>query len=264
MINKILAIHLETKGLDKNSLSSIGVALYENKRVIINKEIQINLNAGINSISYFPKVLEEINSLIDVNTLVISQNASFDISVIRNACDKFEMDYPTFEYLCTWKLGRIIYGEDTDIDIKIISAREEALKCINEYERILYKSKCDNINKLLEKYHIEKGKLLKDSYNPFGMKRNKNQLYRKHIVFTGGLSSMRRGEAFKKVSAIGGIPNNSLTNNTDYLVVGDQGVKRFSSRGKSSKLISAERLISQGRNLKILSETEFLNMINNV
>ena len=72
---------------------------------------------------------------------------------------------------------------------------------------------------------------------------------------------MRRAEAFNKVKKVGGVPSNSVSKNTHYLVIGDQGVKRFSSRGKSSKMISAERLVSQGQNLKILTEDEFLKMI---
>ncbi|MGL5346571.1 MAG: BRCT domain-containing protein [Peptostreptococcaceae bacterium] len=263
MSNKVLAIYFETIGLDKNSVSSIGIALYENKRITINKELQINLNVGINSISYFPKVLEEVTSYIDKNTLVISPNATFDISVIRNTCDKFEMEYPEFEYLCTWKLGQIVIGDEDDIDVEVRTPKEEAIESINEYNRILAVLKHENINDLLVKYHIEKGQLLKKSYKPFGMKKNENILYNKNVVFTGGLSSMRRGDAFKKVTNTGGIPSNSVSKNTDYLVIGDQGIKRFNSRGKSSKLISAERLVSQGIDLKIISEDEFLNMVNN-
>ena len=266
MIKKILAIYFKTQGSNKNSVSSIGIALYENNRITINKEMHINLNAAENAISYFPNVLEEVMSLIDEETLVISQNATFDISILRNACDKVGMGYPKFDYLCTWKLGQIIYGEEDDyleeeLEIDIKTPREEALACIKEYERILSNSSYNNIEDLLNKYYIEKGKLLKDTYKPFGMKRSENPFYRKNIVFTGGLSCMRRADAFKKVKSVGGEPSNSVSKNTDFLVIGNQGVKKFSTRGRSSKMISAERLVSQGYNLKIISEDEFLEML---
>lgn len=265
MSKKVLAIYFETKGINKDSVSSIGIALYENKKIILNKELPINLNVDERAISYFPRILSELTSLIDENTLVISPNATYDISVLRNACDKYEIEYPIFNYLCTWKLDQIIYGEEEeyleDLEIDTKTPKEEALACINEYVRILENSSYDNIDNLLSKYYIEKGKLLKDSYSPFGMRRMENPLYRKNIVFTGGLSCMRRAEAFNKVKSVGGIPSNSVSKYTHYLVIGDQGVRRFSTRGKSSKMISAERLVSQGYNLKIISEDEFLKMI---
>lgn len=185
--------------------------------------------------------------------------------MIRNACDKYEMEYPSFDYLCTWKLGQIIYGDEDkyleELEINIKTPKEEVLDCIKEYERILSDSSYNNIDDLLNKYFIEKGKLLKDTYKPFGMKKLENLLFRKNIVFTGGLSCMRRAEAFKKVRNVGGIPSNSVSKDTHYLVIGDKGVKRFSTRGKSSKMMSAERLVSQGHKLKILTEDEFLKLI---
>ncbi|MGL5314286.1 MAG: BRCT domain-containing protein [Peptostreptococcaceae bacterium] len=266
MINKVLAIYFETIGTNKDSVSSIGLALYENKKIVMNKELPINLNVDERKISYFPNILNEVISLIDENTIVISPNATFDINVLRNACDKYEMEYPIFEYLCTWKLGQIIYNDEDEyledeLELNIKTPKEEALACIKEYERILSGSSYDNIDDLLNKYYIEKGKLLKNDYKPFGMRKLENILFRKNIVFTGGLSCMRRAEAFKKVKNIGGVPSNSVSKNTHYLVIGDQGIKRFSARGKSSKMISAERLVSQGYNLKILTEDEFLKMI---
>ena len=69
----------------------------------------------------------------------------------------------------------------------------------------------------------------------------------KHIVFTGTLQSMTRGEATRKVTQLGGIVKSSVSSNTDYLVMGgDPG----------NKLENALRL-----GIPFLTEKEFLVLI---
>ncbi|MGL6108360.1 hypothetical protein [Romboutsia sp.] len=259
MKSRLLSIHFETLTSSRDSLSCIGIALYEDDNIKVKKEIRMDLYE--NNRDSFLNILKEINILMDENTLVISPNSAFDISVIRYFCDKFEVEYPTLEYLCTWKLSQILYGEEEE-EIESKTPMEKAVECINEYKKILLNSSYKNIDELLNNHHIEKGKLLKNSYSPFGMNKKQNKLYRKNIVFTGGLSAMRRAEAFKRVASIGAIPSNSVSKNTNILVIGDQGLRKFNTRGKSSKMLSAEKLISQGFNLQIISENEFLDILN--
>jgi DNA ligase (NAD+) len=67
------------------------------------------------------------------------------------------------------------------------------------------------------------------------------------FVLTGSLSSMDRNEAFEKIRALGGAVSNSVTKNTDFLIVGENpGAK--SERAKEL-------------DVKTLTETEFLNML---
>lgn len=258
---KLLAIHFETATSNKDSLNTVGIALYEYDDIKVNKEINIDKEDK----QSFINLLNEITKLIDKETLVISQNATFDISVIRYFCDKFKMEYPSFDYLCTWKLNQILYGEDEDIEdieIDMKNSPQKAFDTIKEYKNIIIKSPYKTLKEILDKYHISKGKLLSNDYKPFGINRVENQLHRKNIVFTGGLSAMRRAEAFKIVKNLGAFPSNTVSKTTDILVIGNQGLKRFNTRGKSSKMLSAERLVSQGMGLKIITEDEFLIMVN--
>lgn len=68
------------------------------------------------------------------------------------------------------------------------------------------------------------------------------------FVFTGTLSSMTREEASEIVRSSGGRVSSSVSSKTSYLVAGDNG---------GSKLVKAQRL-----GIEILSERDFLNMIN--
>ena len=67
------------------------------------------------------------------------------------------------------------------------------------------------------------------------------------FVFTGSLEKLNRKEAQEKVYSLGGKTSSSVSKKTKYVVAG---------AGSGSKLIKAEDL-----SIKIISEDEFLNMI---
>ncbi|KOP79808.1 DNA polymerase III subunit epsilon [Lysinibacillus sp. FJAT-14745] len=79
--------------------------------------------------------------------------------------------------------------------------------------------------------------------------------YNKQIVFTGALSTMTRSEAAKKVRAYGGIMQGTLTQETDFVILGDK------RRGISTKQLKAEKLISLGQDIQIIIEDDFIWLI---
>lgn len=78
-------------------------------------------------------------------------------------------------------------------------------------------------------------------------KKTGGKLSNNNFVLTGTLDSLSRSEAKAKITALGGKVKDSVTQDTDYVVVGvDPG----------SKLTQAQKL-----NIKILNEEEFLKLI---
>ena len=82
----------------------------------------------------------------------------------------------------------------------------------------------------------------------------------KHIAITGGLLFYKRREAFDLIRSWGGIPQENVTKETDYLVVGHYR-KNTIIGGKSNKRTLAERYIRQGCGIKIIKEDQFLSML---
>ena len=80
------------------------------------------------------------------------------------------------------------------------------------------------------------------------------------VVFTGALSIPRRQAAELAVNA-GCDVANGVNKNTTLLVVGDQDISRLAGHNKSSKHRKAEDLITQGQNIRILGESDFLRLI---
>jgi DNA ligase (NAD+) len=81
----------------------------------------------------------------------------------------------------------------------------------------------------------------------------------KSFVFTGKLLAFDRKQAQKRVKALGGEAPSGVTKTLTYLVVGDGAEGR-----QSSKLTKAQKYVAEGAPLKIISETEFLEMVGEV
>ena len=81
------------------------------------------------------------------------------------------------------------------------------------------------------------------------------------FLFTGKLATMTRDEAQGKVTAAHGVNAKSVTASLDYLVIGDEGSPLFGGGKKGSKMVKAEQLQSAGSEIKIISETAFLQRL---
>ena len=142
----------------------------------------------------------------------------------------------------------------------------EAKKLLNHYslEDLLYVTP-DELLKLegfgeIKSNTIYKGivsnrKLIEQLIIIFGDKeyieeghRGNNMLNRQSFVFTGTMSQ-KRDNLFNLCKENGGIPQNSITKNTNFLVMGERVGK--------SKTQKAEKL-----NIQMITENDFMNMIN--
>ena len=87
-------------------------------------------------------------------------------------------------------------------------------------------------------------------------------LYGKMCVFTGTLEKMPRKDAMQLVLDFGGTCGNSVTKNTNYLILGNNDYCTSIKDGKSSKHKKAEELKLKGQEIEIITENVFYDMIN--
>ena len=80
------------------------------------------------------------------------------------------------------------------------------------------------------------------------------------IVFTGKLS-VERSEAERDAQEAGFNVGQNVTAKTTILVVGDQDVRRLAGKSASSKQIKAETLVSKGQSIRIVTESDFRDLI---
>lgn len=62
------------------------------------------------------------------------------------------------------------------------------------------------------------------------------------------------------VGSKGGKPQNGINKETDYIILGDFEDVMIKGN-KSSKLVKAEKMISEGKELEIISEEDFMKML---
>lgn len=81
------------------------------------------------------------------------------------------------------------------------------------------------------------------------------------FLFTGALESMTRKEAQEKVRDGGGETPSSVTQDLNFLVIGDADLERFNDGWRTSKLKKAESYREKGRDIEIIGESRFLELI---
>lgn len=81
------------------------------------------------------------------------------------------------------------------------------------------------------------------------------------VVFTGTLASMTHREAMDAVAEHGGRAAPAITSHVTLLVVGEEGWALEDDGRASQKLEQALRLIAEGRSLRIVAESDWLQML---
>ena len=306
-MKRILAIDFETANASRSSACSIGYALIENGEIIKNEEVLINpeeyfdpFNISIHGITEemvegkptFPEAWEKyIKPLISQDTVIIAHNAGFDMSVLRHTCDKYNMQYPQFKYLCTRILSKNYYenlnsyalsvvAEHLGIEFEHHKSNEDALVCAKIYLDIESKYKDLELDEFCKELRVRIGIMTSNEYKACETKHHKisshdikeikadnedkfdetHIFFNKQVVFTGTLC-MPRKEAMQHVVNIGGKVADSVTKKTNFLILGVQDLRQLNGKKKSSKIIKAESLIEKGQDLEIIDEDEFLRLI---
>lgn len=88
-----------------------------------------------------------------------------------------------------------------------------------------------------------------------------NPFFNKECIFTGTLERMTRKEAMQLVANLGGKNRDTVTKETNYLILGNNDYCKTLKDGKSNKHKKAEALKLKGQEIEIISENVFYDMI---
>lgn len=298
-----VAIDFESANEKRNSPCSIGIVVVKNGEVterihhlIKPKEMRfMPINIGIHGIrpsmvkdeSEFNEVWDKIKHHFDGN-LVIAHNAAFDISVLRNTLELYNIEAPSFDYMCTMKLSRNFYKQLDNAKLNTVNnflgyefnhhdALADALACSNILLKISDELEIKDINEISKLIGVTVGKVDKYGYSPSSTKgrvlrtsgklflrENKRESYNmgafrdEVVVFTGGLGSMTRDEAIMLVRKLGGSVGSSVTKKTTCLVTNAKDIEGLLREEMSNKLKKAVDLRGKGQEITFLNEDEFL------
>jgi|GEM_PF-52868 len=217
-----------------------------------------------------PKILSFIGG-----DIIVGHNVSFDISFLRDNCERLLSHVFRNDYLDVMRISRMLLPDMKHHRLKDVAKRlevtskpshramadtEATLECYQKL-RLIYN---DGKYARLPRIRTANGFDAKDITPETNVFDESNPLFEKYVVFTGKLELHTRAEAAQIVANLGGICENTVTKNTDYLVIGDMDYTGNVVGEKSSKLIKAEAYIAKGRNISIISETTFYKMIGEI
>lgn len=236
----------------------------------------------------WPDSLAEIVAIVDGRPLV-AHNASFDIGVIRDACDVVGAEWPSLRYTCTLVIGRRTWPGLSTYSLPFLAAHlsvpprahhdaaEDAATSAAIACAALDATQSSTLEELIERTHVTMGIVEPDRWfgchsrtdssviptepTPGTIVHREHPLFGKTIVFTGALSIVRR-EAQQAAVDRGAIAGAGVTRHTDFLVTGYQDLTKL-ARGadKSGKLQKAESLRAAGRALEIIMESDFVQLL---
>ncbi|WP_426348520.1 exonuclease domain-containing protein [Alloiococcus sp. CFN-8] len=302
-----VAIDFETANEKRNSPCSIGIVVVKGGEVVEKLHYLIRpqemrfmpINIGIHGIRpamvkdapEFPEVWEKIKNYFP-NSTVVAHNASFDISVLRKTAELYDIELPSFQYICTMKLAKNFYLGLQDaklntvndfLDYKFIhhDALYDALACSNILLKVSEELKTTDIQEVaditgLVMGYVDckgysscslKGRAIRTSNKTYYYKRENNaENYNREafknevVVFTGKLNSMSRDQAMTLVRRLGGATGGTVTKKTTILVTNMKNIQGLRREEMSTKLRKATDYKAKGQDITLLNEEEFLEM----
>lgn len=224
-----------------------------------------------------PPESEVIFKFIDFigDATLVGHNVRFDINFLYDAAQRFQLVLKN-NYIDTLRIARKLYPDmkhhrlsDIAQKLNIPAPEHRALsdvlttaQCFSKMVQIIDQNQgreafIESFKKKTMDYDQFITKLVPpdcvDETNPF---------YGKVVVFTGTLSTMTRKQALTVVSNLGGIPANSVTAKTNFLVIGNEEFASSVKNGKTNKMCKAEALKASGKDIEVISENTFFQMIN--
>lgn len=302
-----IAIDFETANEKRASACSLGITVVKDNKIVEEKYWLIKpkpfrfeaRNIIIHGIreedvideKEFDELWPKIKPYLE-NNLVIAHNASFDLSVLRNTLDLYNLEYPKLNYACTLVASKLFYRYLNNHKLNTVNrhlgykfnhhhASADATAAANILINI---SQELNLNKMEEIAHVvgfKLGCIGDNTYSPckktiegIVSKRGKDYecnnnefssgtdyFKNKVVVFTGALHSMSRIEASKLINDLGGITRNSVTKKTNILITNVKDIQNLSPNQMSSKLRTAVNYINQGQDLIIIDEEKFEELL---
>jgi len=304
---KFIAIDFETANSERSSACEIGLVKVEDFKIVEKKSFLIrpkdnyfdSYNTFLHGIDEekvknepeFDEIYEKLRADFE-SYPIIAHNASFDISVLRNALDLYGLDYPETKYSCTYQMSReALKGlfsfklnsvcDHFGVELEHHRALSDANACAEIALKIFERKQVFEFDEITNKFNLRIGSLFKGGYKPSLVKGKsgsykiselefddtnfqlENPFFEQTVVFTGTLQSMSRKEAQVKVLEIGGKCGSNVGLSTDFLIVGEQDYQRYGDGFKSSKMKKAEKFLAEGKTIELLTESQFLEMINN-
>ncbi len=203
--------------------------------------------------------------------ILIAHNANFDVNFLYDLIDSLNMKPLSNDFVDTLRLSRKIHKEFDDhkldtlcqfykIDRKEHRSLSDCILTHEVYKHFFdylkdYPDTLKRVYKQSKSIDLTKIEAINSVFD------ESNYFYNKSICFTGKMDYLTKKEAAQLTINLGAIPQNNLSSSSNILVLGNLKYQQEVYGDKSSKHKKAEKMISEGFDIEILTELDFLELI---
>ena len=293
LLSDYIIFDIETTGLDSSydEVIEIGAIKVKNNKIVskfnslVKPKNEIDeyiteltgiTNEMVKDAPTIEEILPDFMNYIG-NDILIGHNVNFDINFIYDNLYRNKFDVLTNDFIDTMRISRKLLPElphhrliDLAKYFKIDSTNNHrSLKdceiTMNVYENLkeIALQKYDNVDEFKNafKKHKKEGLRAKDIVSTNTEFDVDNLFYDKYVAITGTLEKMLRKEAMQMIVDLGGHCEDGVTKKTNFLMLGNNDYNPILRGKKSSKLIKAETLKLEGKDIEIISENVFYDII---
>lgn len=304
-----IAIDFETANPKRTSPCTLGLVKYENNKQVEEKYWKFkpvpfefsSINLRITGLCEddfmnsptFAEAWNEIKPYFD-NSLVFAHNTNFDINVLKQTLEYYELPFPSFQFCCTYLMSKVKFSDLENYKLNTVAkfmnleqfnhhnALDDAIIC-GKIANILIQDK--DMSNIENDFKLELGIFAKDTYKNCSIPKEyyNNQCYScikypkkinentinnykclfennpflngQNIVITGDFSSFNRNELIELLKLSKVNIKSSVSKSTTLLLLGN-----YENISKKHK--KALELIDNEFEIQIISEEELLNNLN--
>lgn len=216
-------------------------------------------------------VIDDLLKFIEGFSLV-AHNSSFDMRFLMYSLIKTGKKYIEFTSIDTLTLSRRYIDETKNHKLKTLkdfvkmnnNESHRAIEdCIvtNEIYKLCYSRKDDPkyASRIVSRKGLNLNELIAESVEDID---EDNPIYDVNICFTGALNDLTRKEVGQILVNLGARPQNNVTTTTKYLVLGENSyIDYIESNKKSGKLNKAIKYRDAGQEIKVISESDFIDIL---
>ena len=283
------AVDVETANKDRSSICSIGIVQVRDGRITNEWQTLVNPEAwfdphftneihGIREgdVKHSPTlsmVYDKLCSLLCGSILV--SHGSFDRIAFERAMEWYNLEPFQVTWLDSIKIVRRAWPEkyrrsgyglkNVAKDLNISFRHHDALEDARTAAKIVLCA-CEATDMDIEGWLRRVKNRISSQISSSGIKREGNidgALYGETTLFTGTLGILKR-EAANIAAAAGCTVVNNISRRVTMLVVGTQDRSRLKGYEKSAKHRKAEKLVEEGAEIQILSESDFFKLMESI
>lgn len=294
ILSEYIVFDIETTGLDSSydEIIEIGAIKVNNNEIVsefnslVKPQNKIDryitgltgiTNEMVNDAPTIEEILPDFMNYIG-NDILIGHNVNFDINFVYDNLYRNKFDVLTNDFIDTMRISRKLlpdlphhrlidlakyFGIDTANNHRSLKDCEITMNIYEQLKSVALR-KYANVEEFKSSFKKQKRKTTlraKDIISINAEFDADNLFYDKYVAITGTLEKMQRKVAMQIIVDLGGHCEDNVTKKTNYLILGNNDYNSTLRGKKSSKLIKAETLKLEGKDIEILSENVFYDII---